>query len=356
MNFQKNLEELKIAINKELEHQFNLAIANARKKDILMADVLKNAKKIALAGGKRIRGALLYWAYIGVGGKEKKKILKVSAAIEMVHLFLLIHDDIMDRGETRHGEKTLHRAFSSKKQKYGLKNDEDHFGESMAIIAGDMLYVIANKIILEAGFDPKISMQSVLKLQSIIENTIIGQSQDLSIAYKKNATEKEVMEMLKNKTAKYTIEGPVHLGAILGGCNDKRTLDILSQYAIPVGIAFQIQDDILGVFGDKKKIGKSVASDIKEGKQSIMVIKARRLATKQKRKKLDAILGKGNITKEEVKIFQDILKSTGVLEYSRKMAEQYLKKGKREIKKTILLPDAKIFFAGLAEYLENREV
>jgi len=356
MIFQQCLGELKVAIDSELKHYFDIAIADAKREDRLIADALIQTKKITLAGGKRIRGALLCQAYFGVGGKEKKKILKIAAAIELVHMFLLIHDDIIDRGDSRHGEETLHKMLSKKKQKYNLKNDGEHFGISEAIIVGELLYVLANKIIVEAGFKPEISTRAISKLQSIITTTIIGQSQDILIAYKNKVMEKEVMNMLKNKTAKYTFEGPLHMGAILGGCNNQKTINLLSRYAIPVGIAFQIQDDILGVFGEKKKTGKSVASDIEEGKQTLLVSKAQEWANFGQKKQLNSILGKKNLTNKEIRTFQNILKSTGALEYSKKMAAAYLTKGKREIKKMVFLSDAKKFFMGLAEYLEGREI
>jgi len=353
MNFQQELKRLKVAIDKELERQFDIAIAEAKKEDLLIAEALTQTKKIALSGGKRIRGALLYWAYCGVGGKEKKKILKVSAAIELVHLFLLAHDDIIDRGNLRHGEKTLNSFFA--KKKFATK-DALHFGNSMAIIGGDMLYAIANKIIAEAGFDSGATVDALAQLQSVVATTIMGQSQDIAIAYNKKATREQVLSMYKNKTARYTFEGPLHLGAKFAGCNSKKTLEALSSYAVPLGIAFQIQDDILGIFGNDKKTGKSVASDIEEGKQSIMVVKARELATPLQKKKVDSILGKKKLSQDEIKIFQDILKSTGAFEYCKNLAEKYLMKGKKEITKAGFSSGAEKFFMGLVGYLKEREI
>lgn len=355
MNFQQTLGGLKAAIDKELGHHFDAAIAEARKKDELIAEALEHTKEIALAGGKRIRGALLYWAYFGVGGKEKKKILKAAVAIELIHLFLLVHDDIIDRGDLRHGKETLHKMLEKKYRKNISVEEAQHFGQSIAIILGDMLYAIANKIILEAGFPQPEAVRALVQLQKIVATTIIGQSQDITIEYNKNPSQEEVLAMYENKTARYTFEGPLHVGAMLAGCNDKKTFALLSSYALPLGIAFQIKDDILGVFGSEQKIGKSVASDIEEGKQSLLVVKARQLATIAQKKQLNAILGKRNLTSKEIKIFQDILKSTGALAYAQDLATQYLNKGKKEIEKVIILPEAKKFYIGLVEYLEKRE-
>jgi geranylgeranyl diphosphate synthase type I len=142
---------------------------------------------------------------------------------------------------------------------------------------------------------------------------------------------------------------------MLAGCSDKKTISSLSRYAMPLGIAFQIKDDVLGIFGNESKIGKSVASDIEEGKQSLLVVKARQVASAAQKKNLNAILGKKNITQKDIKIFQDILKSTGALKYSEELAMKYLSDGKKEIEKTIILPEAKKFYIGLVEYLEKRE-
>lgn len=355
MDFKKTLAGLKKEIDKELRYQFDIAIRDVRKKDALMAEALSQAKKITLAGGKRIRGALLCQAYFGAGGKEKNKIIKAAAAIELVHMFFLVHDDIMDRGKLRHGEKTLSVIFFGKKQKSLSVDEAGHFGNSIAMITGDMLYVMANKLILESGFSDAVVIQSLTQIQSIVETTIAGQSQDVWIAHEKNATEKEILNMYKNKTARYTFEGPLYVGAMLAGQNDRKFLQCLSNYAVPVGIAFQIQDDILGIFGNKQKTGKLAVSDIEEGKRSIIVTKAFREADLKQKKQLDSILGKKNLKNKEIKTFQDTLKSTGALEYSKKMTAAYLAKGKKEIKKIDFLPDAKRFLIGLTEYLEGRE-
>lgn len=356
MNFLQTLGSLKSAIDKELERQFDIAIKDAGKHDVLIAEALAHGKKIALSGGKRIRGALLMQAYFGVGGKERKKILQVAAAIELVHLFLLVHDDIIDCGSLRHGQKTLHRFFAQKNNKNFLNEKNNHFGESMGIITGDMIYSIANKLILEAGFSATQTANAFLKLQKIVGLTIIGQSQDIGIEYYGKASEQEVLAMYENKTARYTFEGPLHLGAMFAGCEDKKTFQSLSRYAVPLGIAFQIQDDILGVFGSEKKMGKSVASDIEEGKLSLLVVEAREKASKIQQKQLDEILGKKKLTTKEIKNFQEIITATGSLQYAQDLANKYFKQGKSEIEKIILLTPTKKFLLELVTYLEKREV
>jgi len=351
MNFQQTLSGFKSAIDKELGCYFDTMIADASKEDKLIASALKQTKKIALAGGKRIRGALVQCAYAGVGGKEQKKILKVACAIEFLHLFFLIHDDVIDRGDSRHQEETVNKFFSKR-----AKQDAEHFGNSVAIIVGDMLFAKANEIILQAGFGERETIAALIQLQKVVQATVVGQGQDISIQGNEKAIENEVLRMYENKTAQYTFQGPLQLGAILAGNKDKKTFGILSDYAIALGIAFQLQDDILGVFGEEKKIGKSVISDIQEGKQSLMVVYAKNKVNSVERKFLKEILGKKSITQQELKRFKDILIETKAKKRTCELAEKYLEKGKNEIEKAVLMPKSKNFLLDLAKYLREREL
>lgn len=356
MNFKQTLGSLKTQIDKEIAHQFDAVIGETKKEDKLLAEALMQIKKIALAGGKRIRGALVVEAYFGVGGKERKKIIKVAAAIELVHLFLLVHDDIIDRGDLRHGQVTLHKILLKKYQKKMGEVEAQHFGNSIAIIAGGMLHALANKIILEAGFPNEITVRALLKLQEVVGTTIVGQSQDIVIEHEKNVSPKQVLTMCQNKTARYTFEGPLQIGVMLGGCKDKKTLKQLSLLALPLGIAFQIQDDMLGVFGEKSKIGKSVASDIEEGKQSLLVVKAREFGSEMQKKKINSILGRKNLTQKEILEFQNVLIETGSFEFSKNLTKKYLQTAKKEVEKLIVKKNSKDFLLGMVEYLEEREV
>lgn len=355
MDFKQILGKLKIEIDEEVELQLSILLKSVYGQDPMISQSLEQTKKIALAGGKRIRGALLCQAYFGAGGKEKKKILKVAAAIELVHLFLLIHDDIIDRGQLRHGKETIHETFAKKKRKAMPLNEAVHFGESMAIIAGDMLHAFATAMIIEAGFNSDVTLKALSHLQSIINTTIVGQSQDIGIAYDKKVSEAQVLSMCENKTARYTFVGPLHLGVILAEKNDRKLIKILSDFALPLGKAFQIQDDILGVFGNEQKMGKSAASDIEEGKQSLMVVRARKSATPAQKKLLESLLGKKNITKKEIAVFKGIIESTGSLAYCHAQVQEYLAMSKSKINKIAMNVESKDFLIGLVEYLEKRE-
>lgn len=355
MDAKETLIEFKKKVDPEIVKYFEKVIKEARKKDALMTGALEYVKKLTLAGGKRLRPAFMHYGYIAAGGKDAKKILKTAVSIELVHIFLLIHDDIIDKDIKRHGLDTVNAKYQKVGKKIFPKSDSQHFGDSIAIIVGDMVAAFGNQIIFDSDFDAKSVIKALHKLQSIVSMTVIGQARDIYMEQKKKATEKEVLRMYEYKTAKYTIEGPLHLGAILGGANDEM-LKQLSRYAVPVGVAFQIQDDILGAFGNEKKLGKSVGSDIESGKQTILVVKAREKANNTQRKILDNTLGKKNLTAKEIESFRNVIRETGSLDYARKISTDLIYQGKKAIETAKINRETGDFLVGIAEYMINREI
>ncbi len=350
------LKEFKGRLDKELEAYFNRMIAEATRKDVFMADVLEHAKKLTLAGGKRLRPALMYYGYLAAGGREEEKMLQASMSIELVHAFLLMHDDIIDRDDLRHGIETIHYRYSEIGKRTFKREEGRHFGESIALIAGDMVGAMGNQVLYESSFDPALILQALARLQDVVALTVIGQSKDLYIEYAKEASENEIVKMYEYKTARYTVEGPLHLGGILGGAQP-HVLDIMSRYAIPIGIAFQIQDDILGVFGSEAKLGKPVGSDIAEGKFTLLVSKALEYLSGNAREEFFEILSKGEFLQEkDIQRFRFLLQSSGSLEYARTLAQRYISDGKNAMLEAAdIQSDAKEFFLGIADYMAQRE-
>ena len=355
MDIQKTLLDFKSKIDPEIEKYLNSTIAETRKKDLFISEALKYVKKMILAGGKRLRPALMYYSYIGAGGKDRKKILETAVSIELIHFFLLIHDDIIDKDSKRHGIDTMHFHYDKVGRLIFRRSNFGHFGNSMAIIIGDMVNALGNQILFNSKFDSNLVVKALIKLQRIVSNVGIGQSQDIYIEYRKKASEREALKMYENKTAKYTIEGPLQLGAILAGAKNE-LLNALSKYAVTVGVAFQIQDDILGIFGSEKKLGKSVGSDIKEGKQTLLVVKAREKADKSQLKRMNYLLGKQNLNHEEIEEFRSIIIDTGSLDYAKNFARKLVDKGKQALIGAKIEKESKKFLLGIADFMINREL
>jgi len=355
MNIKEELEKFKKVFDPELEKYFDKAIKETQKKDKLITGALKHIKKITMSGGKRLRPALMYYGYLGAGGRQKNEIIKTAISVELIHTFLLIHDDIIDRDAKRHGVMTTHLKYKKIHEKFFWLDNSTHFGNSMAIIIGDMIMALGNKALFISNFKPEIIIKALYKLQKVVANTVIGQAKDVLISFKGKATEQEILNMCRLKTAKYTIESPLHLGAILSEA-DENILKSFSKLSIPIGIAFQIQDDILGIFGSEKKIGKPVGSDIAEGKQTILISQAKKKADIKQKMTLRNTLGKENLTQKDIKNFRKVIIETGALDYAKKLAQGYIIKAKKEIIKTPVKKETKDFLMGVADYMIERKV
>ncbi len=349
------LKNFKKSVDQELVRFFARKLKEMEKFGPSGKNALKSIKDLTLAGGKRVRAAFMYWGYVGAGGKEIKKITEASISIELTHIFLLIHDDIIDRDNFRHGVQSIHMRYEKMARKFFKGTEPAHFGNSMGLIIGDMAAALGNEIIFNSRFEPEIVLRALDKLQDIVTTTVSGEIFDVMLEARGKASEKDVLEVFENKTAKYTVEGPLHLGAMLAGA-DEKILKNYSEYAVPVGIAFQIQDDILGAFGNEKKLGKPVCSDLREGKQTLLVIKALENGNAQQRKLIKNLLGKKDVTPGEIETFRDVICETGSLEYSKNLAKNLVQKGKQALEKAKIKKEAKEFLAGIADYIVRREV
>lgn len=308
----------------------------------------------SVEGGKRIRAALVMLGYQADGGEKSDDVLPAAVAIELLHNFLLIHDDIIDLSDTRRARPTMHKMFESwSGQVFKSDVESQHFCQSMAILVGDLSCVMATEALTLANLPAERVVRAFQKLYKIGRDTVIGQGLDVVLPLEKEVFEESVMQIYLLKTAKYTVEGPLHIGLILAGA-DEELLKKMSGYAIPVGIAFQIQDDILGVFGTEEELGKSVTSDIKEGKQTLLTVAARRLSTAVQSERLRFLLGNPQISPANIKEVREIMRLSGTLAYARSRAKFLVENGKAELKNLPISMDTKQILEGLADYIVER--
>ncbi len=314
-------------------------------------EIMQHIKEFNLRGGKRIRSILIIMAYKSLGGKNENAIIDIAVSAELMQSFLLIHDDIIDDDDLRRGGPTMHKIYAEKYKNY---NNLKKFGESMAIIAGDLLASLGNEIIAKSDFDDKKKLKLLQKFNKVVKLTGYGEIIDILSGLKTNVTEEDISKMHKLKTAVYTIEGPLHMGAIAAGASDEQ-LKTLTKYAIPLGQAFQIKDDILGMFGSEAKLGKPADSDIKEGKKTLLILKAIENSNKEQKEFIKNNLRSKNITKEEMMKIRKIIKETGSLNYSQHLAEKLVKKAKDAIKNSDFEKQGKDFFLEIADYIIKRD-
>ncbi|OIO62127.1 polyprenyl synthetase family protein [Candidatus Woesearchaeota archaeon CG_4_10_14_0_2_um_filter_33_10] len=345
------LEYYKEKIELRLKTFLDEKISEAEKISYSSREIMQYIKEFNLRGGKRIRSVLIIMAYKSLGGKNENAIIDIAASAELMQSFLLIHDDIIDDDDLRRGGPTMHRIYA---EKYKGCDNPKKFGENMAIIAGDLLASLGNEIISKSAFDEEKKLKLLQKFNKIIKLTGYGEIIDILSGLKTNVTEQDISKMHKLKTAVYTIEGPLHMGAIAAGASDDQ-LKILSEYAIPLGMAFQLKDDILGLFGSEEKLGKPADSDIKEGKKTLLILKVLENANKEQKELIGNALGNKDITKTELTKVREIIKETGSLSYSENLAEKLVKKAKNAIKTSDFETHGKDFFLEIADYVIKRD-
>jgi geranylgeranyl diphosphate synthase type I len=354
MNIKREMQILKEEIDQEMVTYLDGVIKEAKKTDVFTASAIRYFKKTMLAGGKRIRPIMMYWGYHAAGGTNRKEIIKTSISIELIHAFLLMHDDIIDRDDLRHGKKTIHAHYRDYYKRFFCGSDAEHFGKSIAIISGDLVYSLGNQVLFSSKFEPRTIVRALNKLQEIVGLTCVGEIQDIYMEYGHKVTRQAILRMYENKTARYTFDGPLKLGAILADADDDFCKKI-EKFSIPVGIAFQIRDDMLGIYGDAKKTGKPVGSDIAEGKRTLLVETALKNADKKTKKEIMSLLGNQKIDDKGVKRFQHIMEETGALADVERYMQELIVDGKNALMQMNISDDARKFLSALVTYLSDRE-
>ena len=353
--------EYKKKVDKELEKYFDDKIKQAKEIHSLAEESVEIIRDITMAGGKRVRPAILYYSYLTAGGKDNMEIIKASMSVELLHVFLLIHDDIIDKDSIRHGVYTAHERYTKKAESIfapkKIKNDAVHFGNSMAILVGDIANSMAQEMIFNANFPADAIIRSLDKLRYIAYRTLPGEMLDVEMEFRGWATEEEILKMHEGKTAHYTFEGPIGLGWTLADKSSSGDLEKLSKYGLLIGKAFQIRDDILGVFGDEKKLGKPVGSDIIEGKQTLLLLKARENGTKAQKEIIQKYVRKKDLTERELEKVRKVIVETGSLDYSNKLAQKLVKEGVGFLEDiNFKNKTAEDFFHKIADYIISRQV
>jgi geranylgeranyl diphosphate synthase type I len=259
------------------------------------------------AGGKRLRPAFCFWAFVGAGGDpDDPTITDVAAAIELLHAFALVHDDVMDGSALRRGEPTVHEAFAAMHRDDGGRGEARRFGEGAAILVGDFAFVYADQLFSGAPAHVR-PLYDELRIE-----LCVGQFLDLAgtASGRRDRAHAELIE--RYKSGKYTVERPLHIGAALAG-RFAELAGPLTSFGIPLGEAFQMRDDLLGVFGDPIVTGKPVGDDLREGKLTPLLAAAVAAAEVTNEHAALARVGDPDLDAAGVAAIQDALVSTGAV-------------------------------------------
>lgn len=294
-------------------------------------------------GGKRVRGALVKLGYGLAGGTENKDIITVAVAFEIFQTSILAHDDIIDRSELRRGKPSLYQALGG-----------NHYGISQTICLGDLGFFLATELIAGTTFPPENKNKAIAIFTQIMQETALGEILDVYLPTTDEFTEEDIFTIIKLKTSPYTIIGPLSVGATLAGA-DSNVLTTIHEFGENLGIAYQIHDDVLGVFGEEEMLGKSNVSDIIEGKRTHLYWYAKNHANEEQKDTLAAIYGKEALTKAEVETIQAIFKDTGAYEYATGLVKDYTEKASLIIPRLTTNPEQQALLMDITRFLSERK-
>lgn len=294
----------------------------------IAVDMLERYKEFCL-GGKKLRGGLIQLGYQIAGGK-KEDVLEASSSIELIHAFLLIHDDIEDMDILRRGRPTIHKQYENKHKNQKFNKDFEHFGISMAINMGDLGAYLGIEVILSSNLPETNKIQATRYLSRLLQRVAFGQGLDITYEQLPNISEDDVFEVHLQKTSVYTVGGPLKIGALLGRLPQKN-IDAIEKYGEPVGIAFQLRDDELGLYSNEEELGKPIGSDIREGKNTLLKIKAIEFAKGADKGFLEKTYGKRDLSLSEIQKVLELTTNLGALDYSKKASKKLVEKGKKFI-------------------------
>jgi geranylgeranyl diphosphate synthase, type I len=235
-----------------------------------LAPVLEAARALLLGSGKRLRPAFAYWGYRGAGGADRADVVAAVSSLELVQASALVHDDVMDGSDTRRGEPAAHRRFAALHRADGWRGDPEAFGTAAAILLGDLCLVWSDELLHSSGVAPAALARARPVFDEMRSEVTVGQYLDVRAQAAGDSSVRRASLVARYKSAKYTVERPLLLGAALAGAGPE-VRAAYSGYGLPLGEAFQLRDDVLGVFGDPAVTGKPAGDDLREGKRTYLI-------------------------------------------------------------------------------------
>jgi len=311
-------------------------------------------RRLVLSGGKRLRPAFCHWGFVGSGGDpEDPAVVDAGAALELLHTFALIHDDVMDGSPLRRGNESVHCSFEKRHATEGWRGEGRRFGEGAAILVGDLAFVYADLLLGDvprAAWDVFTELRLEVNVGQYLD--LVGTAQGGTMPGQAGVD--QARRIGQYKSGKYTIERPLHLGAALAGRLDDME-GPLSAYGAPLGEAFQLRDDLLGVFGDTAVTGKPVGEDLREGRPTALYAYAAGSADGPAAKLLADRFGVSDLTEAEVADLQKVFEETGARRKVEVAVDRLVTEALAAIEDAPVLPEARAELFELAYYVADRD-
>lgn len=337
------------------------------------AESLSTVAGTLVKGGKRFRARLAYWGWRAAvtygdplvdadGHPHADLVASLAAGLELFHAAALVHDDIIDNSDTRRGTPAAHRQFEAIHADRNYVGDAELYGRSSAILLGDLLLAWADDqfMTVSLGLDEDRRDDFRAELRTMRTDVTAGQFLDNhdSSAWQTigdDVAVERAQRVVIYKSAKYSVEAPIALGAIIGGAAPA-LVSALRAFALPLGFAFQMRDDLLGVFGEPSVTGKPAGDDLREGKRTVLLAMARRHADRSTVNILDELVGDPSLDDDQITMLRATLTSTGAVDAVEDLIERSRERSLRALDELALDPSVDRELRGLVDAVTNRAV
>ncbi|GIM94506.1 polyprenyl synthetase family protein [Paractinoplanes toevensis] len=323
--------------------------------DPALADVSDALEAFVLGGGKRLRPAFAYWGYRGAGGADGDEVVAAVAALELVQASALIHDDLMDRSDTRRGEPSVHRRFESRHAEAGWRGAAGSFGDAAAVLLGDLSLVWSDELLHTSGLGPDELTRARPVFDEMRTEVTVGQYLDVLTQATADTSLERAGKVARFKAAKYTVERPLLLGAAIAGA-PAGVHEAYTAFGLPLGEAFQLRDDVLGVFGDPSQTGKPAGDDLREGKRTYLVAAAFGALDDGARDELDKGLGDQSLTDDGVQRLRALIRDSGALRATEQRIDDLMTASLSALEAAPIDEEARTVLRALADAATRRTV
>jgi len=263
----------------------------------------------AASGGKRLRGALVRWSYVAHGGADADDVTGAAVAVELVHLSALVHDDVIDRSDLRRGRPSVHVRAASEHPDPGSPAAAEH-GRSVAVLLGDLVLAAAPEGLQDCRVPASARDAAQRALVRLQVEVMAGQYLDVDAVARRSADRERALAIATLKSGRYSVSRPLELGALLAGAAPSDAAALLA-VGDPLGVAFQLRDDLLGVFGDPDATGKPAGSDLAEGKRTLLVAETLARLDGPERHRFDTLLGAPDLGADELAAMTATVEASG---------------------------------------------
>lgn len=328
-----------------------------------------------LGSGKRFRARFCYWGWRAIDGptdaadvtggvetvEDIEAVLALAMSLEVFHAAALIHDDIMDNSDTRRGKPAAHRGFETFHVTHEFAGDPAHFGRSTALLMGDLLLAWSDDLLTAALVDANADIARATRTEftKMRQEVTVGQYLDIHeeaawVQTRESERLERALTVVTYKSAKYSMEAPLLIGASLAGADESHR-EALQRFGLPLGIAFQLRDDLLGVFGDSEVTGKPSGDDLREGKRTVLIALAQAQIPDTAHRVFNEMLGDRSLTPEQISVMQNTLVSTGAPDRVEKMIDAYVSEALEALDSATIAGGARKELTRLAEAVTQRQ-